>query len=180
MPMSRPSQTESAYVQTVPDGVCLCPDYRTFKSLMRYSCVWSRICPDYPRQKAYMSRFLCVLSQTIVRSKSNSCVPAPKFWCVYDQTIVRSLDRKKITSCGAVLFLEDEGGRGFLKFNFFHRVNLLLKLNQFSRKIFGIVCLEKIPKNGNSRLIQIKYFRCLYRTKGLSKLNQLRYGVFLM
>ena len=26
VPMSRPSQTESAYVQTVPDGRCLCPD----------------------------------------------------------------------------------------------------------------------------------------------------------
>ena len=35
--MSRPSQTESTYVQTVPDGSCLCPDFRAFA---RLSCVY--------------------------------------------------------------------------------------------------------------------------------------------
>ena len=31
VPMSRPSQTQSAYVQTVPDGKWICPDFRAFK-----------------------------------------------------------------------------------------------------------------------------------------------------
>ena len=31
--MSRPSQTENTYVQTNPDGCCLCPDIRGFASL---------------------------------------------------------------------------------------------------------------------------------------------------
>ena len=125
--MSRPSQTESAYVQTIVRS----------KLLVRSSCVQSRICPDDPRPKAYMSRLSYVLVQIILRSKLNSCVPTPKFWCVHVQTIVRSCPDfraftrlRKNTSCGSVLFFEDEGGRGFLKFDYFHRVNLLFKLNQ--------------------------------------------------
>ena len=59
VPMSRPSQTESAYVQTIVRSKLLVPS----------SCVRSRKCPDHPRPKAYMSRISCVLVQTIVRSK---------------------------------------------------------------------------------------------------------------
>ena len=112
VPMFRPSWTECAYVQTIVRS----------KLLVCSSCVRSLICPDHPRPKAYMSRFSCVLVQTIVHSKSNSCVPNPKFCCVHVQTIVRSClvfcaftrTRKQITSC-AVLFLEDKGSRGFQK-----------------------------------------------------------------
>ena len=105
VPMSRPSQTESGYAQTIVRS----------KFFVRSSCVRRQICPDHPRPKQYMSRLSCVLVQTIVRSKSNSCVQRQTFSasmsrpsCVQVQTFVRSPDRKKITSCGAVLFLEDE------------------------------------------------------------------------
>ena len=80
MSMSRPSQTESAYVQTIVRS----------KLSVRSSCVQSQICSDHPRPKAYMSRLSCVLIRTIVRSKSNSCLPKLKFWCVHVHTIVRS------------------------------------------------------------------------------------------
>ena len=89
------SQTQSGYVQTGPDGKCLCPDRPRLKVPMsrpsqtesgyvqnivrskffvRSSCVRRQICPDHPRPKQYMSRLSCVLVQTIVRSNSNSCV----------------------------------------------------------------------------------------------------------
>ena len=56
--MSRPSQTESVYVQTLPDGKCLCPDFRAFKIfrafivrskvlMSRLSCVQNCLCPDF-------------------------------------------------------------------------------------------------------------------------------------
>ena len=38
------------YVQTVPDGKCLCPDFRAFKFYMRSTVV----------QKSPISRLLCV------------------------------------------------------------------------------------------------------------------------
>ena len=126
--------------------------------------------------------------QTFVRSFPDHRALQIKFMRSSTKVLVRAcpdhraFTRPKNTSCGAVLFLEDEGGRGFLKINYFHRVNLLLKLNQFSLKNFGVVCLEKTSKNRNLRFIQIKCLtnRCLYRTKGLSMLNQIQYGVFLM
>ena len=61
LPISRPSQTESGYVQTIVQS----------KLFMRSSCVRTQICPDYPRSKRYMSRLSCVLDQNIVRSKPN-------------------------------------------------------------------------------------------------------------
>ena len=73
--MSRPSQTESVYVQTLPDGKCLCPDFRAFKiayvqtivrsklHMSRLSCVQNCICPDY---RAFKIAYV----QTIVRSFS--------------------------------------------------------------------------------------------------------------
>ena len=112
------SQTQSGYVQTGPDGKCLCPDrprlkvsmsrpsqtesgyVQTFvrsKFFVRSSCVRRQICPDHPRPKQYMSRLSCVLVQTIVRSNSNSCVQRQIFSasmsrpsCGHVQTIVRS------------------------------------------------------------------------------------------
>ena len=106
--MSRQVQTESAYVQTVPDSKCLCPDrpqtesgyvqiFVRSKFFERSSCVRRQICPDHPRPKKYMSRLSCVLVQTIVRSNSNSCVQCQIFCasmsrpsCGHVQTTVRS------------------------------------------------------------------------------------------
>ena len=45
------SQTESRYVQTVPDGKCLCPDFRAF--MFRHLCVHQTF-------RAFMSRLSCV------------------------------------------------------------------------------------------------------------------------
>ena len=91
--MSRPSQTESGYVQVIVRS----------KLFVRSSCVRRQICPDNPRPKRYMSRLSCVLVQTIMRSKSNSCVQRQIFSasmsrpsCVHVQTFVRSPDRKKL------------------------------------------------------------------------------------
>ena len=112
------SQTQNGYVQTGPDGKCLCPNrprlkvpmsrpsqtesgyVQTFvrsKFFVRSSCVRRQICPDYPRPRQYMSRLSCVLVQTIVRSNSNSCVQRQIFSasmsipsCGHVQTIVRS------------------------------------------------------------------------------------------
>ena len=68
VPMSRPSQTESAYVQTVPDGKCLCQDRPRRKVPMsRLSCVHQTI-------RAFMIRLSCV-HQTIRAFMSTlSCV----------------------------------------------------------------------------------------------------------
>ena len=117
VPMSRPSQTESAYVQTFvrsPDlrafmsrlscvhqtFVRSCPDFRAFT---RLSCVhvqtFVRSCPDF---RAF-DRLSCV-HQTFVRSPdfcafmSRTFVRSPNFRafarlsCVHDQTFVRSPD----------------------------------------------------------------------------------------
>ena len=94
--MSRPSQTQSAYVQTVPDGKWICPDYRAFKIFRAF----------FVRSKTNMSRpsqTETVYVQTIVRSKSNSCVQRQIFSasmsrpsCVHVQTFVRSPDQKKL------------------------------------------------------------------------------------
>ena len=61
VPMSRPSQTQSAYVQTVPDGKWISPDYRAFKTFRAF----------FVRSKANMSRpsqTETVYVQTFVRS----------------------------------------------------------------------------------------------------------------
>ena len=81
--MSRPSQTESGYVQT----------FVRSKFFVRSSCVRRQICPDHPRPKQYMSRLSCVLVQTIVhsffvRSKTNMSRPS-QTETVYVQTFVR-------------------------------------------------------------------------------------------
>ena len=56
---SRPSKTESVYVQALPDRKCLCPDFRAFKiayvqtivrsksHMSRLSCVQKTLSPDY-------------------------------------------------------------------------------------------------------------------------------------
>ena len=90
VPMSRPSQTQSAYVQTVPDGKLICPDYRAFKTFRAF----------FVRSKANMSRpsqTETVYVQTFVRSCPDHRAfqikivrSTPKFYCVHVQTIVRS------------------------------------------------------------------------------------------
>ena len=114
--MSRPSQTESAYVQTVPEEKCLCPDFRTFTRLScvhdqtfvrspDYSCVHDQTfvrSPDYScvHDQTFVRSpdYSCVHDQTFVRSPDYSCVhdqtfvPSPDYSCVHDQTFVRSPD----------------------------------------------------------------------------------------
>ena len=95
----------SKYVQTVPDGSCLCPDFRAFA---RLSCVHVQTFVRSPDFRAFMSRLSCV-HQTFVRSCPDfhaftrlSCVQpifvrsCPDFRafyrlsCVHVQTFVRS------------------------------------------------------------------------------------------
>ena len=111
--MSRPSQTESVYVQTLPDGKCLCPDFRALKIfrafivrskvlMSRPSCVQSCICPDY---RAFKVTYV----QTIVRSKLHMSRPSCVQNCIcpdyrafkfaYLQTIVRSKLHMSRISC---------------------------------------------------------------------------------
>ena len=146
VPMSRPSQTQSAYVQTVPDGKWICPDFRAFKNfcafLVRsktnmsrpsqtetvYVQTFVRSCPDHralllrafedkyvqtipdrnsicPDFRASMSRPSCGYVQTTLRSNPDYRAFMSRLSCVH-QT------EKKITSWGAVLFLEDEDREG--------------------------------------------------------------------
>ena len=103
--MSRPSQTESTYVQTVPDGKCLCPDFRAFMS--RLSFVHQTVARSFPEFRAF-TRLSCVHVQTFVRSPDfraftriscshqtfvRSCPDFRAFTrisCVHIQTFVRS------------------------------------------------------------------------------------------
>ena len=69
--MSKPSQTKNVYVQTLPDGKCLCPDFRAIKifcafivrskfPMSRLSCVQKTLCPDLRAFKiAYVRHFVC-------------------------------------------------------------------------------------------------------------------------
>ena len=81
------SQTESRYVQTVPNGKYLCPDRPRRKVPMsRLSCVhqtFVRSCPDF---RAFI-RFSCVHVQTFVRSSDFR--EFIRFSCVH-QIFVRS------------------------------------------------------------------------------------------
>ena len=73
-------QTESRYVQTVPDGKCLCPDYRAFKiayvqtivrsklHMSRLSCVQNCICPDYRAFIFFPDRVILNAWRHLVRS----------------------------------------------------------------------------------------------------------------
>ena len=112
--MSRQAQTESAYVHTVPDSKCLCPDRPRRKvDMSRLSCVQNFSCvlrafegkyaQTIPDRNGICPDVSCVLVQTIMRSKSNSCVQRQIFSasmsrpsCVHVQTFVRSPDRKKL------------------------------------------------------------------------------------
>ena len=77
-------QTESRYVQTVPDGMYLCPDrHRRKVPMSKLSCVhqtFVRSCPDF----CAFTRLSCIHIQSFVRSSDNSCIN--------DQTFVRSPD----------------------------------------------------------------------------------------
>ena len=98
--VSRPSQTESAYVQT----------FVRSKVFLRSSCVQKSSCPDFRAFKsAYVQTFvhskekfarskidnLCVHVQTIVRS----CPDYHAFKIAYVQTIVRSKLHMSRLSC---------------------------------------------------------------------------------
>ena len=75
--MSRPSQTKSAYVQTVTDGKCQCPGFRSFT---RLSYFYVQIFVRSPDFRAFMSRLSCV--------HQTSCVLVQTL-CVH-QTFMRS------------------------------------------------------------------------------------------
>ena len=94
VPMSRPSQTESAYVQTFVRS----PDLRAFMS--RLSCVhqtFVRSCPDFG---AFMSR-LSSVHQTFVRSPDFRAFMS-RLSCVR-QTFVRSCpDFREFTKLSCV------------------------------------------------------------------------------
>ena len=135
---SRPTQTENVYVQTVPDRNCQCQDYRAFNTFSAFF-VRSKLNISRPSQtkSVYVQTFVrsCpdhrALQIRFVRSKSKDMVrPCPDHRAFMSRLSCVHQTETKITSCGTVLFLEDEGGRGFLKFDYFHRVNLLFKLNQ--------------------------------------------------
>ena len=89
VPMSRPSQTEVAYVQTFVRS----PDFHAFMS--RLSCVHqtlARSCPDF---RAF-TRLSCVHVQTFVRSPDFRALN--RFLCVHVQTFVRSTDFRAFMS----------------------------------------------------------------------------------
>ena len=113
--MSRQVQTESAYVQTVPDSKCLCPDRPRRKvDMSRLSCVQNfscvlrafedkyvqtipdrnKICPDF---RAFLSRPSCAPTQIrafnakfLVRPCTDHRAVMSRPSCVQIQTIVRS------------------------------------------------------------------------------------------
>ena len=95
------SQTESRYVQTVPDGKCLCPDRPRRKVPMsRLSCVhqtFVRSCPDF---RAF-TRLLCVHVQTFVRSPDFRAFMS-RLSCVHVQIFVRSTDFRAFTRLSCV------------------------------------------------------------------------------
>ena len=93
-PKLRP-QTESPYVQKVPDKTCLRPDHpRRNVPISRFSCVQKHLCDLLAVKKPYV--------QTLWRPKlhmtRHSCVIGPQFicsvifwkFCVHLQTLVRS------------------------------------------------------------------------------------------
>ena len=122
------SQTESRYVQTVPDRKCLCPDRPRRKVPMsRLSCVhqtFVRSCPDFraftrlscvhaqifvrsPDFRAFMSRLSCVHVRTKCLMNAQFFVrPRPKVpmsrpsqtESAYVQTFVRSPDLRAFMS----------------------------------------------------------------------------------
>ena len=120
--MSRPSQTESVYVQTLPDGKCLCPDFRAFKILydqtlvrsklkfvrsflrsktpmFRLSCVQTCLCPDFRAFKILYDQTLVRSKWKIVRSFVRSCPDYRAFKNTHVQTFLRSKMRMSRLSC---------------------------------------------------------------------------------
>ena len=91
--MSRPSQTESVYVQTLPDGKCLCPDPPRRKVPMsRLSCVRNFSCVHCAFKSPHVQTFVRS-KEKFVRSKiDNLCVHVQTraFKRPYVQTFVRS------------------------------------------------------------------------------------------
>ena len=136
------SQTESRYVQTVPDGKCLCPDRPRRKVPMsRLSCVhqtFVRSCPDLraftrlscvhvqtfvrsPDFRAFMSRLSCVYVQTFVRSPDFRAFMS-RLSCVHVQSFVRSTDFRAFTrlSCVHQTFVRSSDLRAFTRLSCVH------------------------------------------------------------
>ena len=91
--MSRQSQTKSAYVQTVTDGKCQCPDFRSFT---RLSYFYVQIFVRSPDFRAFMSRLSCV-HQTFVLLCPDFCA-FTRLSCDHVQTFVRSSDFRTFMS----------------------------------------------------------------------------------
>ena len=138
VPMCRPTQTENVYVQTVPDGNCLCPDYSAFNTFSAFFVrSKSKMARPSQTKSVYVQTSVhsCpdhrALQIKFVRSKTKVLVrPCPDHRAFMSTLSSVQQTEKKTKFCGAVLFLEDEGGRGILKFDYFYRASLLFKLNQ--------------------------------------------------
>ena len=137
--MSRPSQTESTYVQTVPDGKCLCPDFRAF---IRLSCVhvqtFVRSCPDF---RAF-DRLSCV-HQTFVRSSDFRAFMS-RFSCVHVQIFVRSTDFRAFTRLSCVhvqTFVRSPNFRAFMfRLSCVH-VQTFVRSTDFRAFMFRLSCV---------------------------------------
>ena len=95
-------QTESRYVQTVPDGKCLCPDPPRRKVPMsRLSCVQNFSCVNraFKSPHAQTRALKIAYFQTFVRSKRKFVRSKIDSLCVQIQTIVRSQYLMSRLSC---------------------------------------------------------------------------------
>ena len=80
--MSRPSQMESVYVQNLPDGKCLCPDFRAFK-IFRAFIVRSKLpMSDFRAFKILYDQTLVRSKLKFVRSFVRSKTPMSRLSCV--------------------------------------------------------------------------------------------------
>ena len=115
--MSRQVQTESAYVQTVPDSKCLCPDRPRRKvDMSRLSCVQNfscvlrafedkyvqtipdrnSICPDF---RAFLSRPSCAPTQIRSFNAKFLVRPCPDHRAFMSRLSCVHQTEKKLTSC---------------------------------------------------------------------------------
>ena len=103
LPMSRPSQTQSAYAQTVPDGKWICPDYLAFKTFRAFF-VRSKANMSRPSQTetVYVQTFVrfcpdhCALQANSCVQRQNSSASMSRPSCVHVHTFVRSPDLNKL------------------------------------------------------------------------------------
>ena len=120
--MSRPSQTESAHVQT----------FVRSKFFVRSSCVQNSLCPDFRAFKILYDQILMRSKLKFVRSFVRSKTPMSRLSCVqtclcpdfrafkilYDQTLVRSkwkIVRSFVRSCPDYLALKNTHVQTFVR-----------------------------------------------------------------